>query len=230
MWPRGLVVGRTSGVMGSVSNAEVAEIVALHADRFVGAGSLDLSDRHRAMAGIDEAMELGFPILNIEPGAATTPMYTDDRRLYPIYAACAGKGLPVIVMCGGNAGPDLSYTEPQRIDRVLADFPELRVVASHGNWPWVSEIIHVAFRRPNLYLSPDMYLPNMPGMDDYVKAAAGFLADRCIYGSSFPFCGVQQYADWFRALPIGSAAMVKVTWRNAAGLLGLDDPENGDPT
>ena len=57
-----------------------------------------------------------------------------------------------------------------------ADFPDLRIVVSHGNWPWVSEILHVAFRRPNVYLSPDMYLYNMPGMDDYLRAANGFLA------------------------------------------------------
>jgi predicted TIM-barrel fold metal-dependent hydrolase len=227
---RGLVVGRTSGVMGSVTNGEVAEFVSLHPDRFVGAGSLDLTDRRRAMAGIDEAVDLGLGILNIEPGAAATPMHTDDRRLYPIYGACEDRDLPVIIMCGGNAGPDLRYTQPHRIDRVLADFPDLRVVASHGNWPWVSEILHVAFRRPNLYLSPDMYLPNMPGMDDYVRAADGFLADRFLYGSSFPFCGIQQYADWFRGLPINPDSMAKVTWQNAMRLLGLDDPDSGDAT
>ena len=47
---RGLIVGRTSGVMGSVDNGEVAEVVAMHPGRFVGAGSLDLTDRRRAMA------------------------------------------------------------------------------------------------------------------------------------------------------------------------------------
>lgn len=227
---RGLVVGRTSGVMGSVDNGEVAEVVSMHPDRFVGAGSLDLTDRRRAMAQIGEARGLGLKIINIEPGAAETPMYTDDRRLYPIYAACEDIAMPVIIMCGGNAGPDLSYTQPHLIDRVLADFPDLKIVASHGNWPWVSEILHVAFRRPNLYLSPDMYLPNMAGMDDYVKAADGFLCDRFLYGSSFPFCGVKQYADWFRALPINPSAMKKVTWHNAIRLLGLDDPRPGEQT
>ena len=82
-------------------------------------------------------------------------------------------------------------------------------------------ILHVAFRRPNLYVSPDMYLPSMPGMDDNVKAADGFLADRFLYASSFPFCGIKEYAAWFLRLPIRPASMEKVLYQNAARLLGL---------
>ena len=126
-------------------------------------------------------------------------------------------------MTGGNAGPDLNYTHPALIDRILADFPTLKVVCSHGNWPWVTEILHVAFRRSNIYVSPDMYLPNMPGMDDYVKAADGFLADRFIYASSFPFCPIKDYAEWFLKLPIRSASMEKIVYKNAVRLLKLDE-------
>jgi hypothetical protein len=127
----------------------------------------------------------------------------------------------VIIMTGGNAGPNLNYTNPALLDTMLADFPTLKVVCSHGNWPWVTEILHVAFRRSNLYVSPDMYLCNMPGMDDYVKAADGFLQDRFIYASSFPFCPIKQYAEWFSRLPIRPEQMEKVVYRNAMTLLGL---------
>ena len=169
-----------------------------------------------------EAVDQDFRAINIEPGAYEKPLHTDAARLYPIYAHCEDRGIPVIIMSGGNAGPDISYTSPERIDRVLADFPDMKVVCSHGNWPWVTEILHVAFRRPNLFVSVDMYLPNMPGMDDYVRAADGFLADRFIYGSSFPFCGIKAYADWFATLPINEEARRKVTYETARSLLRLD--------
>jgi predicted TIM-barrel fold metal-dependent hydrolase len=216
-----LVVGRNAGTLGSVDNAEVNEFVAAHPGRFIAAGSIDITNRRKAVAEIDAALAKGFKVINIEPGACVTPMYTDDRRIYPIYAHCEDRGVPVVMMTGGNAGPDLSYTNPALLDRVLADFPNLKVVCSHGNWPWVTEILHVAFRRSNLYVSPDMYLPNMPGMDDYVKAADGFLADRFLYASSFPFCGIKDYAEWFLRLPIRAESMEKVCYRNAAALLGL---------
>ena len=105
-------------------------------------------------------------------------------------------------MVGGTAGPDLSYSDPIRTDRVLADFPNLNVVVAHGGWPWVNEILHLGFRRQNLWLSPDMYFSRMPGWEEYVKAADGFLSDRMLYASSFPFCPVREYKSWFESLPI----------------------------
>jgi hypothetical protein len=218
----GVVMGRYSGLYGSVSNRDVADIVRAWPGRFVGVGSIDPSERRRAIAQIDEAIDLGLKGINLEPGAYPQPLHTDDRRLYPIYAYCEDKGIPVTIMAGGSAGPDLSYTYPVHVDRVAADFPQLRIAITHGAWPWVSEILHVAFRRPNVYLSPDQYLCNMPGMDDYVRAANGFLADRFLYASSYPFIGVKRYADWFRALPIRRELLPQLMHGNAARFLGIE--------
>jgi uncharacterized protein len=217
----GVVMGRYSGLYGSVSNHDVAAIVRTWPGRFVGVGSVDPSDRKRAVAQIDEAMALGLKGVNLEPGAYAQPLYADDRRLYPIYAYCEDKDIPVTIMAGGSAGPDLSYTYPAHIDRVAGDFPQLRIAITHGAWPWVSEILHVAFRRPNVYLSPDQYLCNMPGMDDYIRAANGFLADRFLYASSYPFIGVQRYAEWFRALPLEPLLLPGLMYGNAARFLGI---------
>lgn len=217
----GVVMGRYSAFYGSVSNQDVADIVKSYPGRFIGIGSVDPSTRKNAIKQIDEALVLGLKGINLEPGAYPVPMYADDRRLYPIYAYCEDKGIPVVVMAGGGAGPDLSYTFPVHIDRVAGDFPGLRIAISHGGWPWVQQILHVAFRRPNVYVSPDQYLCNVPGMDDYIKAANGFLSERFLYASSYPFVSVKQYADWFRRLPIKPELMERLTYRNAAGFLGL---------
>lgn len=220
----GLVVGRNSGRYGSISNDDVAAIVAQYPNRFVGAASIDPTDRRIAARQITAAVGAGFRAINIEPGAYPTPMHVDDRRLYPIYAQCEDIDIPVIIMAGGSAGPDLSYTSPEHLDRVAADFPLLRIVVSHGGWPWVHQILHIAFRRANIYLSPDQYLANMPGMDDYIRAADGFLADRFLYASSYPFTPVGAYASWFKSLPIRTEAMEKILYRNAAALLKLKFP------
>ena len=219
----GVVMGRCSGLYGSVSNRDVADIVRAWPGRFVGVGSIDPSERRQAIAQIEEALALGLKGVNLEPGAYAQPLYTDDRRLYPIYAHCEDRQIPVTIMAGGSAGPDLSYTSPVHVDRVAADFPQLRIAITHGAWPWVSEILHVAFRRPNVYLSPDQYLCNMPGMDDYIRAANGFLAERFLYASSYPFIGVKRYADWFRALPIAPRLLPALMYGNAARFLGLEE-------
>jgi predicted TIM-barrel fold metal-dependent hydrolase len=217
----GVVQARVSDYFGSVSNDDVAAIVRDHPTRFVGVAAIDPTNRRAACAEIDRVMALGFKGINIEPGAYPVPMYPDDRRLYPIYAYCEDRNIPVIVMAGGNAGPDLSYSVPVHVDRVAGDFPQLRIVVSHGGWPWVSEILHVAFRRTNVYVSPDMYLHEMPGWEEYIKAANGFLAERFLYASCYPLAPVKEYAEWFLRLPLKPEARERLLWKNAAELLHL---------
>jgi uncharacterized protein len=216
---KGIVVGRNSGFLGSVSNDDVMGFVKINPNRFLAVASVNLSDRKAAVREIDEAMTNGFVAVSIEPGAHIVPMSNDDRRLYPIYAHCEDNAVPIIMLAGGNAGPYLESTAPVALDRMLADFPKLKIAAAHGGWPWVHQILHIAFRRPNLYLSPDMYLANTPGMADYIKAADGFLSDRFIYGTSFPLCPLKGYLDWFRTLPIKPENQESILYRNALKFL-----------
>jgi predicted TIM-barrel fold metal-dependent hydrolase len=216
-----VVVGRTTASLGSIPNADVAAIVSEHPARFIGVGSADTSDRRRAVAMIEECRALGLRMANLEPGVMDPPLHVDDRRLYPVYAHCEDTSMPIVLMAGGGAGPDITYTAPECLDRMLADFPRLTVVCSHGGWPWVQEVLHVAFRRPNLFLCPDMYLYELPGMDDYIRAANGFLRDRMLFGTAYPFCPLPDYVAWFRALPLKPDALEAMLWRNANRLLGL---------
>jgi len=85
----------------------------------------------------------------------------------------------------------------------------------------VKEILHVAYRRLNVYVSPDQYMCNLPGMHDYILAANGFLAKRFLYGSSYPFIGVKLYRDWFATLPIKPHVLEGILYRNAAKFFGL---------
>jgi predicted TIM-barrel fold metal-dependent hydrolase len=217
----GVITARHSSYFGSVSNADVAAIVAEHPGTFSAMAAIDPTDRKLAISTIDGALAQGLRGVTIEPGAYPVPIYADDRILYPIYAHLEDRDVPTIIMTGGNAGPDMSHSNPVQLDRVAADFPRLRIIVSHGNWPWVSEIIHVAFRRPNVYISPDMYLYNMPGMDDYLRAANSFLADRFIFASAYPLVPLKEYAEWFVKLPLKPENLRKCIYDNAAAMLGI---------
>ena len=217
----GVVVGRTTATLGAIPNADVAQTVADYPDRFIGIGSADSSDRKTAFAMIDEILSLGLKAVNLEPGVSAVPMRADDRRLYPIYAKCEDANLPVVIMAGGGAGPDLSYNDPMAIDRMLGDFPALKVVCSHGGWPYVQEILGVAFRRENLYLCPDMYLRGLPGTAEYLAAANGFLSERILFGTAYPFCPLKPYVDWFLAQDLSETSLQRVLSGNARTLLSL---------
>jgi len=218
---RGVAMGRYSGLYGTVSNEDVAAIVKAYPDRFIGVASIDPTNRRQAIRQIEQGLAAGLVGVNLEPGAYPMPMYADDRRLYPIYAYCEDNNIPVVMMAGGSAGPDLSYTVPVHVDRVAGDFPKMKLAISHGGWPWVHEILHVAFRRENVYLSPDQYLCGMAGTDEYVRAANGYLSERFLYASSYPFISAKDYLAWFRTLPIRQDVMERLLYSNAATFLNV---------
>jgi predicted TIM-barrel fold metal-dependent hydrolase len=204
------------------SNAEIRDIVRAHPGRFVGMPTIP----HEEIAGARElipklAGDPDFHGLVLHPHSWPVPVSAADRTvMYPIYTLCEELGLPLMLTIGGNAGPNLGYNVPLVVDQVASDFPGLTLVIAHGDWPYVTEILHVAFRRENLVLSPDMYLYGMPGWRDYLDAANGFLQDRFLYASMHPYVPLTGAVAWCRE-HLSPDAFRKVTRENAVRLLAL---------
>ena len=206
-------------LIGGTSNESVAELVRAHPDRFLGIGSLRLTPAD-AEVDLDTCQELGFIGVAVEPGMADPPMHADDPDLYPIYEQIDATGLPVFVT-GGDANPDISYAFPAALDRVARDFPNLEVVSVHGGWPFVTETLGVAWRRPNFWVMPDLYWANLPGRDDYTLAANGFLMDRMLFATSYPAVNVEQYVTSLKSAGLSEAAWQAISADNPRRLLGL---------
>lgn len=219
----GVVPGRISPVLGTIEAEDIAAIVARRPDRLVGYAGIDPVNRRKAIAAIDSAVQMRMKGVVIEPGLSSNPMHLDDARMYPIYAHCEALKIPVLFMAGGNAGPDVTYTSPEHIDRVARDFPDLKIISGHGNWPWAAQIIHVCYRRPNIWLSPDMYIfGGMPGAQDYVNAANGFLADRFLFGTAYPLLPLKDGIETFLKFPLKESVIDRILYKNAAELLGIE--------
>ncbi len=217
----GVVPGRVSPVLGTIENEDVISLVAQYPKRLVGFTSVNPVNRRKAIAAVELAMKKGMKGVVIEPGLLANPMHLDDARMYPIYAYCEDAKVPVLFMAGGNAGPDCSYTSPEHIDCVARDFPELKIISGHGNWPWAAQIIHVCYRRPNIYLSPDMYIFGMPGAMDYVNAANGFMVERFLFATAYPLVSFKDAIEAFLKFSLKESALDRIFHRNAAELLGI---------
>ena len=220
----GFVEGLKRGdrAWGWIENDEIDEIVKKYPERFIGIGGIDGGDRGKALEDIDRCIqEFGFKGIAMEPTNHKEPMRADDRRLYPLYSKCADLGIPVFLLLGGNIGRDVSDTDPAHVDRVAADMPELKIVVHHGAWPWVSQVLQVCYRRPNVYLSADMYL-FFPGGDQYVRAINTFLGERFLYATAYPFGGdtVVYYREFLK-LGIKEEVRDNVLYKNAENLLKL---------
>jgi len=220
----GVVQGRrVDPYMGSVPNEDVENFVRAYPGKFFGFAGIDPTHPEEALAEIDKVRNNdAFKGIVLEPGMLTVPMYANDRRIYPIYERCGKLGILVVILAGGNVGPDISYSFPLAVDQVAADFPKMTVIISHGGWPWGTQILHVAYRRPNVYISPDQYLVNLPGMNDYILAANYYLQDRFLFATSYPFLAFKQTVDYFKGLPFRPEVLDKLLYKNAARLLGLE--------
>jgi hypothetical protein len=217
----GCIPGVRQGPGAEVGNAEVHELVRRFPGRFIGVGGIDIGDRRKACDEIDQCItEFGFRAIIMEPANYRVPMVADDRRLYPLYAKCADMGIPVFVLVGGYAGPDIGYSDPVHIEHVAAEIPDLKIVVTHGAWPWVTQMVQVARRRHNIYLSPELHLP-FPGGHEYIEAANLFLGDRFCYGTAYPFTPLLPYYEKFMGMGLKEELLDKVLYGNMAKLLKL---------
>jgi predicted TIM-barrel fold metal-dependent hydrolase len=119
-----------------------------------------------------------------------------DRMLYPAYAFCEERGLPVIVHCGTStfAGSVNAYGEPALLDAVFRDFPDLTVILAHGGrgW-WYDQAAFLALMRPNTWLEVSGLPPAR--LPDYYGRSLARLARKMVFGTDWPGVpGVQRNA------------------------------------
>lgn len=191
-------------------------------DRLVAIASVDPIElgRDAAVAEARRAVEtLGMKGLNLDAGFYAEGMRADDDRLMPLYELCQELGVPAFVMSGPTT-PDLRLNDAYAVETVAKTFPKLPIVCCHGFYPNVREIVTVAFRNENVFVSPDMYT-FCPGGSLYVEAANHFMADQFLFGSSYPFRPMKQGVEDFRTLGLSRDAYEKASWKNADRLLGL---------
>lgn len=220
-----LATGRNGHFRYNVSNDDVVEMTEHFGGRIMGAAGLDCSNVSSAMADIEKHVVNGpLKAVSMEPGACAVPLYANDRRLYPIYEMCQAHKIPVILMLGGRAGPDVSYSNPAIISSIAADFPNGKFMVSHGGWPWVQAVIGACFWQNNIWLCPDMYLMNNSGVQDYVAAANTWLQDRFLFGSAYPLMPIGESLTIFKSL-FKEEVLPKLLYKNAAELFNIQLPQ-----
>jgi predicted TIM-barrel fold metal-dependent hydrolase len=223
----GILVGRQAGHR-IVSNDDIAELRDTYPDRFpVALAGIDGSTVAAAVAEVERTIgRMEFRGIALDPGWCTPPLYVDDPSLAPIYAKCAELGGVCYLTCSLMQGPDISYAEPYRIQRVANDFPTLQIVVVHGAFPYTNEMLGVMIANAptgNIWVVPYFFqfIPGFPGAQDWVAAANHFIGDRMLYASSYPVRPLQQSLDEFRRFSFRPEVLGNLLAKNAATLFGL---------
>jgi predicted TIM-barrel fold metal-dependent hydrolase len=217
----GVLPGR--GMPGvAIPNDHLHDLCAEHPGRFVGLVGIDASQRRSAMDEIQRCHGLGFVGVHFETGWLRPPLAADSPVLYPLYGLCEDLGLLAVIHAGPLGGPDHEHTHPGGIARVARDFPGLRIVMSHGGYPYVDDAVMCVFKHPNVWLAPDPY-HDFPGGERYVAWAnrSPLVAERMLYGSSHGWPYAPDALARFQQLGWRDEVLEQVLYTNSAALLGL---------
>jgi len=208
-----------------IPNESLAEFCRKSPDRFIGFAGVD---PHKGMDAVREfehaVRELDLRGLNLGP--FLQKLFPTDRRYYPLYAKCIELDVPVILHVGINFFQEASmeYSHPRYLDQVATDFPELKIVATHGGWPWVTEMVAVAWKHPNVYIdtagqSPKyLAMPTM-GWAPLMQLGNSLLQDRILFATRYPLLSYERVLKEFHQLPLKDEIKEKWLWQNAARLL-----------
>jgi len=208
-------------------NDAVFRIVRDHPDRFV-AGYLCVNPlEDDDMAGVvkSEVQQRGFKGVNIQGWAYR--LHCNDKRFYPVYETCVELGIPVTIHTSINftVNRSIDYSRPIYLDEVACDFPELVIVANHGGWPWVNELVAIAWKHPNVYIEIGAVSPKYigtpgTGWDPLMVYGNSLLQDRVLFATD---CMLphKRCVDELQALPLKDSVKKKWLGENAEKLLGF---------
>lgn len=204
-----------------ISNDEVHGFVQKYPERFAGIGSVDLS---RPMDAVREARrcvrDLGFKGIRIIPWLWNLP--PNDRRYYPVYAACVELGVPFCLQVG-HTGP-LRPSEPGRpipyLDEVALEFPELVIVGGHIGYPWTVEMIALATKYENVYIETSAYTARRYPRE-FVDYMRGNGRKKVMFGTNYPMLTPAKCLENLEDLGLDEEAKRMFLYENARRVFGL---------
>lgn len=221
-----------TGDENPVSNDEVVELAAEHADAVIPFITVDPHSGRRGAREIERLAALGARGVKFHP--STQAFYPNDRDVYPLYEAIERAGLIALFHSGhtgagagrrGGGGVRLKYAQPIHVDDVAVDFPDMSIILAHPSFPWQEESLSLALHKPNVHIdlsgwSPKYFPPVL------VQHARTLLAHKMLFGTDYPVITVERWMRDFSDLGFDEKTTRMILRDNAARLLGWD-PESG---
>jgi predicted TIM-barrel fold metal-dependent hydrolase len=203
-----MAVGCSLGQM--VDNDYVAGLARAHPDRIIGFGQVN-PRLPGAVEEVHACAERGLRGLKLHP-TMHGYHFADHGLLDPVFAACAERGLVVLV----NALDD-PFCAPLAVEEIARGFPEAPVLLAHMGTVWnVVEAVLVAERNPHIYLET-----SSAQLLDVRLAYARVGAGKLVMGTDWPGSDFDLERAKLAKAILDPADLALVEGANLAGLLGL---------
>ncbi|QFR03145.1 amidohydrolase [Streptomyces phaeolivaceus] len=212
----------------ALSNEEIADVAAEHADILIPFASIDPA-KGRAGARTFRKLIEDRGIRGIKFHPSLQGFAPNDHSAYPLLEVAQELGVPALFHTGqtgigaglpGGGGIRLSLSNPMLLDDVAVDFPDLTIIMAHPSFPWQDEALSVATHKPKVYIdlsgwSPKYFPPQL------VRYANTLLQDKVLFGSDYPIITPDRWLADFAKLDIKDHVRPKILKDNAVKALGL---------
>lgn len=111
----------------------------------------------------------------------------NDRKFYALYAYCELHQIPVIIHSAIHYARSnyMWRAKPEYFDEIAVDFPQLKIIMSHGGNGFGPPVLAVTQRHPNIFLEFSAMRPKYMA-PEFIQAANTYLKHHCIFGTDYP--------------------------------------------
>lgn len=226
-----VLLGSSARLPGGDSvNTRVAALAARAPHRMQAWAGLNLGDPNAALEELRRCHGLGMSGITII--AFRDGVEPHAPHCFAVFAEAERLGLPVWIhtghhLCTRRPG-ELSH--PRVIDALAGRHPDLRIVAGHGGWPWMPEMISVAQRHPNVFVEFSTHRPSWmarpgSGWESLLLYGSGTLRRKVMFGTATWVHSVPTHTLIQEVADLGLGEAVTRDWLrgNAERFLGLED-------
>ena len=201
-------------------NHKVNDFAISLADRpdLIPLGSLH-PDCQDPVGEIDRLHAAGIKGLKIHPDYIRT--HLDDPVMYPLYELCQERGMFLLSHTGYDPiSPDHFHVTPDRILRVLSDFPHLKLVAAHmGGLQCEDDVAdlligkNVWFDTSLISFNPEVRIPLLR------RLAKEHDSHKLLFATDSPWSHVDQELDGISRCGLSDDLLDRIFCQNALDLL-----------
>lgn len=206
----------------AAGNLEVHKACKQFPDHFYGLAGIDISaGSARGVEDLQHAYEdLGLFGLSLSP--FLSGIVPDDPRCYPLYELSEKMGKMVQIHSAVHFNPAVppEISHPGHIDRIAADFPNLRIVMCHAGLGFDTMGLSIVEKHPNMFAEFSGFHPRATDRR-FVEAIDGDLKDKVIFGTTFPCLDFNIAGIWKKML--SEEAQLRFFHDNARRALGLGE-------
>jgi predicted TIM-barrel fold metal-dependent hydrolase len=210
-----------------ISNEHVADVCRIGRGRLIGFAGVDPLDGETGIERLEHAVGVdSLRGLNLQ--LYHHGLRADDRRLWPLYGACVRLGIPVNLHVGMSfSARPMRYGDPLAVDQVACEFPDLTIICAPPGFPWIRELIAVAWRHAGVYIGLSGLRPRYlgrrgSGWEELLAYGRTVLREKMIFGTAYPLIPIDRSVQEIRELALGED--VERAWLrdNALRALGLE--------